>query len=73
MIADEGIYINGIHYTPEDVLDKSDSENCMFALYGLTNLLSELKTAIESEDNQMVANIVYSFKGIKDDLKRTCP
>lgn len=73
MIAEEGIYINGIHFTPEDVLDKDSTENCMYALYSLTKLLSDLKTAIESEDYQMVANIVYSFKGIKDDLKRTCP
>ncbi|OMJ77400.1 hypothetical protein SteCoe_23001 [Stentor coeruleus] len=73
MMAEEGIYINGILYIPEDVLDKNDSENCMYALYGLANLLSKLKASIEEQDYSMVANIIYSFKGIKDNLKRTCP
>ncbi|OMJ77398.1 hypothetical protein SteCoe_22999 [Stentor coeruleus] len=72
IIGEEGIYINEILYVPE-VLNRSDPPNCIYALFNLANLLSELKATIEEQNYGIVANLIYSLKDIKDGLSSACP
>lgn len=72
-LIDEVFYINDIDYAQSEILENPDYENCMYAVDGLAMRIYEIKLAIESDEKERVANILYSFKDIKDALKNECP
>jgi hypothetical protein len=65
--------IDGVEYAKEQALETPDYENCMYAVNGMAMRISELKVAIELEDKQQVANILYSLKDVVSSLKNECP
>ncbi|OMJ67519.1 hypothetical protein SteCoe_35298 [Stentor coeruleus] len=68
-----GIFnIDEIDYPQKNVLENREYENCMYAVDGLAKRISEVKSAIELEDRQNVADILYSFKDFKETLKSSC-
>lgn len=71
-VTEEGIIIDGQLYTPEEILENTDYDNCLYALEGIIQKLANLKTAIESKDHQKVANLIHYFKGLKQTLLNNC-
>ncbi|OMJ71447.1 hypothetical protein SteCoe_30355 [Stentor coeruleus] len=71
-VTEEGIIIDGQLYTPEEILEKTDYNNCLNALEAVVQKIVELKQAIESKDHQKIANLVNYFKGLNQTLINNC-